>query len=723
MWAGHYLSPINAPNHASFLQEISTSMDRRVLHIQETIMLLLKAGDEDVRKCKVLLLLHLLLAQSCAKPYTDSSRVCMQSSSEVNCQHLHMDSVPKNLSSDVRTLDLSHNFIKKLTNISLLHLHNLVNLSIGYNHIELIEQGALRTLTQLHSLNLAANKLHKYCLSHKGIIDPMKSLKILSLAENNLKSDMLNCYLTNSTSLEMLDLSGNNIVTLSCGMFDGLLQLSELDLSRNDIMEIEKGTFDGLQNLTVLNLAMNFIHCISSFDLTQLIFLNLSSNALEFFHSNDSQKIYRLKILDLSHNNLLHFPVLPKFQEIKHLNLSGNNMVETTPPSNKTLENLKRIFWLDDFPELDLFSAIENKESDLLHITNLDLSSNQLTSFPCRFLSNLRALQNLNLAHNCLKNMTEESFSAEVFNQMHNRSDISVTLTSLKVLDLQGNDLQSLPQWFFDYLPAIEQLNLKNNKIKLCSNPHAKNHICTNFSGALHLNYLNLGGNNIRQLPPHAFHNSSLVSLDVSENLGLEIQEGALDGIDKSLQFLSLKGNQMNNSQTKLPCLKMLKYLNLSYNNLTAIPAYLQCSQLDSIDFRHNVLHTLDENTALLWAETLTQMYISGNPFSCCSLKWLDDLQVAQVHIQDLDDTYCIYPRGIVNIRANVTNDHTKICSGLRGGQPQWEQAGTRAVQEQQRPQPGYTENMGEIQETEASSTDLHVEDSISGEALQQSED
>ncbi|XP_075428788.1 transforming growth factor beta activator LRRC33-like [Ascaphus truei] len=484
---------------------------------------------------------------------------------------------------------------------------------------------------------------------------------------------MVSCYLPNATSLEMLDLSGNNMVKLSMEMFVSL-QLLELNLSNNYIMEIDRGTFDTLKGLTVLNLARSSIHCISSFDLTQLHFLNLSSNALGFFLSSDTEEPYRLRNLDLSHNKLFYFPVLPKFHAIQYLNLSGNTLAAITPPSAEALANLGSLSWHEASAEPNLFSSDQNKTSDLMHVTDLDLSGNHLTSLPVHFLSNLNSLQYLNVAHNCHENMTDVS-SPDTSNQMANimtLSEMDVTLISLRILDLQGDDIRSLPQWLFNFVPEIEHLNLMHNSIKLCSNRHvkkdqsaSKERVCTSFSGALHLNYLNLRGNHIKQLPPYVFHQTALVSLDLSDNKDMKIAANALGSLGRSLQILSLNGNQMNDSQTKLPCLKVLKSLDLS--KLSVIPPNLYCSHLETLDLQHNSLHLLDKKVAFVWAKSLTRLCISGNPFSCCSLKWLEPLQIARVNMSDLDDAHCIYRSDNMSVRANVSNDHSQHCSHLAG--------------------------------------------------------
>ncbi|XP_075692745.1 transforming growth factor beta activator LRRC33-like [Rhinoderma darwinii] len=593
---------------------------------------------------------------------TDPAETCFQDLAELKCQYLAMRSVPGSLPESLKTLDLSHNLIQELTNISILNLYKLENFNIEHNHLETIENGALDSLFRLQSLNLASNRLHKHFLSNKGVFDSLKSLKRLNLANNNLDSDMVHCYLSNIPSLVNLNLSWNTIAILFSGMLEGFPWLTELDLSHNCIEEIERGTFDSLHYLRVLNLAFNAIGCISSFDLPQLHMLNLSSNSVKFFLSQNSHKFYQLRTLDLSQNSLVSFPILPKINMVQHLNLSGNNIVELFPLSNETEENLKESLWYEIIADLDLPSATDNIISHLTNIMDLDLSYNQLSLFPWLFLSYVSSLQNLNIAENCLNNMIDVSYHDMSHQDKKNRI---TALRTMRVLDIHGNSISYIPQGLFDLLPEIEQINLKNNDIKFCSSKETdklRNNVCTTFSGAHRLYYLNLQNNSIKHLPPNVFLHTRLYSLDLSDNIGLNIHEGALTEVQQSLQIMSLKRNWMNDSQTNLPCLKWLKTLDLSSNRLTVIPANLHCSAMERLDLQNNALRLLNESTVLAWTDCLRHMFISGNSFDCCFLSWLDSLLVSKINIPDLESTHCIYADSNMSVPINKTNIQSQYC-------------------------------------------------------------
>ncbi|CAJ0946212.1 unnamed protein product [Ranitomeya imitator] len=530
---------------------------------------------------------------------------------EMKCQHNAMQFVPKRLPDSLKTLDLSHNLVQELTHISISNLLNLENFNIEHNHLETIEKGAMDALLRLQSLNLASNRLHKHYLSNKGAFGSLQSLKRLNLAHNNLDSDMVHCYLSNITSLVNLDLPWNTIAILFSGMFDGVPRLVELNLSNNYIAEIESGTFDSLRHLRALNLAKNAITCISSFDLPQLHLLNLSSNSIRFFLSQNSKKFYQLRNLDLSQNNLVRFPILPKINMVQHLNLSRNNIAELSLLSNETEENLELTSWHDTIAYLDILSTVENITSHLTNIMDLDLSYNHLSSIPWQFLSYVSSLQHVSMAENCLHDMTD-AFYYEMSHEI--RTNSITALRTLRTLHIDGNFITYIPPWLFDLLPEIEEINLKNNNIRFCfpeETDYSTVNVCTTFSGAHHLRYLNLQNNNITRLPPNVFLHVPLYFLDLSDNVGLNIHEGALTEVQQTLQIISLKGNLMNDSQTNLPCIKWLKTLDLSSNRLTVIPDHLQCSALESLNIQNNAMRLLDETTVLDRMKSLRRLLVS----------------------------------------------------------------------------------------------------------------
>ncbi|NWR50658.1 LRC32 protein, partial [Regulus satrapa] len=564
--------------------------------------------------CFLLWLLPSILRARASPETRPSSPLCQQSPTKVSCKGVGLRKFPKELGQGIKYLELSNNFIQNLSGSNMPGFGQLEYLDVCFNQLEAVSATALAQLPRLHSLLLRANHLDRNYVANGEALHLLRSIEVLDLSVNNLESHMASWYISNLTSLRVLDLSGNTMTKLLAGTFRNSPRLRQLDLSNNYIMEIQEGAFEPLQELEVLNLALNSLHCLSGFSLTQLRVLNLSHNALElFFSEEEGAEPYLLRVLDLSHNRLLSFPELPRARDLTHLNLSNNLIASLLPGSPHPREFVLL------YKEMQRLNRTVRPLPVLTHVADLDLSNNRLELFPFFFFRSLGSLHSLSLARNCLQDVARQSVT-------------DGTELSVRSLDLHSNALRVLPRWFFDSLPHLESMDLGSNSLQPCesqgrdlggdSHTSAPRDTCTPFYNLPRLKCLSLSKNNISRLQPHAFSRTPLLSLDLSGNRDLSLSTGALRGLELSLQELSLRDNQMDEGQAALPCLGMLRVLDLSGNHLSLLPTGLSCSPLESLDIRNNNLQTL--GTAGSWSHSLRAVSVAGNPWGCCSLGWLD---------------------------------------------------------------------------------------------------
>ncbi|NXT37598.1 LRC32 protein, partial [Pelecanoides urinatrix] len=560
------------------------------------------------------------------------STPCQQSPAKVSCKGLGLRKFPKELGQGVKYLELSNNFIQNLSGSHMPGFGQLEYLDLCFNQLEAVSATTLAQLPQLRSLLLGSNHLDRSYLANGRAFRLLRNIEVLDLSANNLESHMAGWYVSNLTRLRTLDLSGNKMTRLPAGIFWSTPRLRELDLSDNYITEIEEGAFEALEELEVVNLALNSLHCISGFSLTQLRVLNLSHNALELFVSEEGAEPYLLQVLDLSHNRLLYFPELPKAHYLTHLNLSNNLIASLLPGSRHPGEFVLR------YEEMVRFNRTSHAAAGLTHVADLDLSNNRLQLFPFTFFHSLGSLHSLSLAMNCLQDIAGESLASGTEPSDRSPAPLERAALSVRSLDLHGNAIRVLPRWFFDSLPQLETIDLGSNSLQPCEsqgsdggeNSGGGSHVpapggtCTPFYNVPRLKHLSLCKNNITRLHPYAFNQTSLLSLDLSGNKDLFVPKEALGGLEFSLQKLSLRGNQMDDSKAELPCLDTLKVLDLSGNNFSLLPTGLFCSPLESLDVRNNNLLTLEKPALASWSRSLKDVSVAGNPFSCCSLAWLD---------------------------------------------------------------------------------------------------
>lgn len=543
-------------------------------------------------------------------------------------------------------------------------LGQLEHLDVCSNQLEAVSVTAVAQLPQLRSLLAGSNHLDRNYLANGQAFHLLRNIEVLDLSVNNLESHMAAWYISNLTRLRLLDLSGNKVTKLPAGIFRSAPRLRELDLSNNYIMDIEEGAFEALEELEVVNLALNSLHCVSGFSLTQVRVLNLSHNALELFISEEGVEPYLLRVLDLSHNRLLYFPALPKAHHLTHLNLSNNLIASLLPGSSHPGEFVLL------YEEMARVNRTWHTAAELVQLADLDLSNNRLELFPFPFFHSMGSLHSLSLAMNCLQGVARESPSDGTEPRDH-----SPTL-SVRWLDLHDNAIQVLPQWFFHSLPQLETIDLSSNSLQPCesqgrdqgdvsggdSHMPAPRGTCTPFYNVPHLKHLSLSKNNISRLHPYAFNQTSLLSLDLSQNRGLSVPKEALRGLEFSLQQLSLRDNQMDDSEAELPCLETLRVLDLSGNNLSLLPAGLLCSPLERLDVSRNNLAALKKAALRSWSRSLRAMSIAGNPFSCCSLAWLDALRDSRVDLPDLDQALCAYRDRSRNFSAQLSSSPRWLC-------------------------------------------------------------
>ncbi|KAL9837283.1 LOW QUALITY PROTEIN: transforming growth factor beta activator LRRC32-like [Geothlypis trichas] len=596
------------------------------------------------RGCFLLCLLPSILRARASPETRPSSPLCQQSPTKVSCKGLGLRKFPKELGKGIKYLELSNNFIQNLSGSNMLGFGQLEYLDVRFNQLESVSATALAELPRLRSLLLGSNHLDRNYLANGEAFHLLRNIEVLDLSVNNLESHMASWYISNLTSLRVLDLSGNTMTKLLAGTFRSSPRLRQLNLSKNYIMEIQEGTFEPLEELEVLNLALNSLHCISGFSLMQLQVLNLSHNTLELFSEEEGAEPYLLRVLDLSHNRLLSFPELPRAHDLTHLNLSNNLIASLLPGSPHPWE------FVLPYKEMQRFNRTVRPVATLTHVADLDLSNNRLELFPFSFFHSLGSLHSLSLARNCLQDVARESVT--------NGTELSV-----RSLDLQ-HALRVLPRWFFDSLPHLESMDLGSNSLQPCesqgsdqgrgfqgdSYTSAPGDTCTPFYNVPHLKHLSLSKNNISRLH-HAFSGTPLLSLDLSGNRDLTMPMGALAGLELSLQELSLRDNQME--EAALPCLGTLQVLDLSGNHLSLLPPGLSCSPLQSLDVRNNSLQAL--GVVRSWSHSLRAVSVAGNPWSCCSLGWLDTLRAAGVAVPDLRQARCLFQQHGRNISARIT--------------------------------------------------------------------
>ncbi|NWU92335.1 NRROS regulator, partial [Upupa epops] len=593
-----------------------------------------------------------------------TSGSCQLVQRTADCTGRGLSDVPGALGDDTEELLLDDNTIQVLSNASLLSYHQLQTLSLAKNRLELIEPGTFLSSQGLHVLSLTDNLLFTNYSLTAAALSALPALRKLDLSGNHLTENMVSGLVWNLSSLQSLSVARNIIMRLDSSVFTNLTQLLELNLEKNYIFEIDRA-FDGLRRLQRLNVAYNYLPCIVDFGLTRLRVLNASNNVIEWFLAQESDDLFELEVLDLSHNHLLFFPVLPRQSKLHSLLLKDNDICfYRRLPNGTSLADVTVQFLLIDGNSTNVTTVSlwdEVCHSNLSVLRLLDMSQNQVWYLPEGFLAQMPSLTHLKLNQNCLEMfhltedgpldmLTELDLSQNRLVELGAEVGAGDVLPNLRLFNLSTNRLQALPPEVFSYTRSITTVDLSRNRLNLCPQPavagKAERPPCVDIRGVETLTHLSLAGCGLQGLGGHPFRGTSLTHLDLSDNpQALSGDLGWLQDLTLTLRVLSLRNTSLSSSAVDFSTFHSLACLDLSGNSLASFPTSLGVLRLHSLDLRDNCLLALPLEVA--WTplgSSLREVYLSRNPYNCCTLGWWDSLQqVEGLRIPDGREVTCSY--------------------------------------------------------------------------------
>ncbi|KAM9681360.1 leucine-rich repeats and immunoglobulin-like domains protein 1 isoform 4-T4 [Dama dama] len=354
-----------------------------------------------------------------------------------------------------------------------------VNLS--YNKLSEIDPAGFEDLPNLQEVYLNNNEL----TAIPSLGTASSHIISLFLQHNRIRSvegSQLKAYL----SLQVLDLSANNITEIRSTCFPHGLPLKELNLASNRISTLESGAFDGLsRSLLTLRLSKNRITQlpVKAFKLPRLTQLDLNRNRIRLIEGLTFQGLDSLEVLRLQRNNIskLTDGAFWGLARMHALHLEYNSLVEVNSGSLYGLTALHQLHLGNN----SISRIHRDGWSFCQKLHELILSFNNLTRLDEESLADLSSLSILRLSHNSISHIAEGAFRG---------------LKSLRVLDLDHNEISGTIEdtsGAFTGLDSLSKLTLFGNKIKSVAKRA--------FSGLEGLEHLNLGENAIRSVQFDAF--------------------------------------------------------------------------------------------------------------------------------------------------------------------------------------------------------------------------
>ncbi|XP_064596143.1 toll-like receptor Tollo [Liolophura sinensis] len=584
----------------------------------------------------------------------------------------------------LQVLDLSGNYVSEVEPGALDGLNNLTYLSLSGNPFSHLPDGLLCNLAQIRFLHLSSTGLRSIPqLFSNCKTDGECSLEYLFMSKGML-SKIPEGSLSNMSRMTWLDLSGNQISTLSDKAFEGGTGLKVLNLSRNSLTYPLPDLCSTLPSLEVLSLQDCDFHAwdhtrfqacarLEDLDLSgnqilevegdfsvtaKLSKLNLSRNKIEriepgFTLGNSSHLIH----VDLSRNKLaeVYGSFLANAQSLVKLDFSHNALAEGNMNLTVLLQDLNNLKSLD--LSYNNFSVLPSKLFPYLkNLQVLDISHNKITEIHPDSLSNLKGPTTVRLTGNHLKTIQNGTFSGlsslkvldlsmneisevdmaslpisltEVYFSSNNLYDIPTAFrlknfTSLSRLDLSRNKLTTLDRNCFVGFTALTVLDLCWNAIKVIDD--------YTFGQLGQLRELNLEGNQLVlsgsgfASPFRGAFNLKVLNLAFNRITNFPNLFDGLKGHVLKLKVLNMTGNPLGEIvQSQVEQLDMgLETLVLDDCNLSFVDAeaFFGLRKLDSVYLRRNKLSHFPP----FYVNRSVQFDLSENPVICsCNMAWLKE--------------------------------------------------------------------------------------------------
>lgn len=561
----------------------------------------------------------------------------------------------------LRTLDLSYNYLMKLSGYEINRLIAIVDFNVSHNALTSVESNCFNQAFSLQTVDFSYNNINTI-IENVMFINNIE-LKYLNFHNNHIKGIQENSF--KHCSLDYINFENNNITgDIKENTFIGLRNVTKLDLSRQSIIGLKDKAFFDMGRLLHLNLSSNNIGVVenSSFVNTSITVLDLSDNKVSYLYFLQNC-LTNLSELYINNNNITVVPkhVFDSQTQIKRLDLSMNRIVSieeySLPLKNLQYLNIvgnrlngiirKNVFspakylrFLDlsnfNITKIDEFAFV-----DLTVLARLNISNNQIETIHPNNFKGVDNMYSLDISHN---NLTNLSFNNSILTNLkafylnnNNLTQISKLFSNkckLLYLDMSNNNISDLTEFGADILPNLTVLHLANNNIRKFNNPKINSlttlidlGLSSNEIRSLDLSYfkelisVDLSNNNLSYINSTLLKNNEyLQSLDVSRNNITDLPPGTFQFM-KNLKLLNLSSNFLTKLRYgSLKGLHKTELLDLSRNNIAAldVDVFHECNELKTLIIDYNRIKTFDvERLILISLRKLKTLSLGGNPISC----------------------------------------------------------------------------------------------------------
>ena len=332
---------------------------------------------------------------------------------DLNLQDITADTFSYLTGSNITKLILDSSGIKHLPYGAFQNFRQLRTLSLKLNKIIEINTGCFKPLINLDMLMLSQNNL-VYCMD-TSVAGLSSTLTMIDISGNLIQRlepkcvkglDQLEVYMVENNKLRSsgllkdtftgmgfskLDLSYNQLTVLANDTLNNMTFLKELNIRDNKISRIQAGCFKGLSSLSVLNLNNNptLGNVINSLQIAfthtpTLQSLDLSSCGIQRLTIGLLHSLPHLNVLILTANDIISWEPYFFFHQISLsiLHLRHNRIVTINSSSVQYLPSLREIY-LDSNPLICSCNLLQFRDWILSGRYFVDINVNDPKSYAC----------------------------------------------------------------------------------------------------------------------------------------------------------------------------------------------------------------------------------------------------------------------------------------------------------------------------------------------------
>ncbi|CAH0558981.1 unnamed protein product [Brassicogethes aeneus] len=467
----------------------------------------------------------------------------------------------------LKTLDLSYNRVNKMEPVTdtgaTVVLNFQINLDVfrlDYNQLTILQPASFEYFSVLNKTYLDGN--------------PLSSIEENAFRKAKIKELYIRfCGLTTinpasfgglENSLEILDLSGNNIALLPENLLHRFEFLRTLSLRDNIISKL------------------NPIDAFNAFLFT-LYKLDLRGTSNVEIKIQDLRRLRSLRVLYLSklgEGNLDPQDFQEFGMDLEELYINSANIHTIKHNAFKYVHGLKLL----DFSENSISTIEEHAFKEIGHsLVTLRLTrglSSSYKNIPAEAFKVLVNLENLDLSNNRIKTMQDTAFhflkKLKTLELQDNIIEIGDIHQNLEEIYLSFNNIKVLQQHTFVDLARLEQLHLDDNSIETLDR--------RSFMNLERLKRLNLKGNKIASITYEAFQNlPELEDLDISYNKLTNFEFAMFDQVGTLAVFhVNVSHNNLRDLTVNIGSTfeansglgtvhSNIRVLDLSFNNISMI--------------------------------------------------------------------------------------------------------------------------------------------------------